>query len=141
MKYAKLTEKDAIRMLHEAGIRPSIHRIGVLLYIANAGTHPTADELYSDMLSLYPSVSRTTIYNTLHTLVSAKLVRELEIDSGNRHYDLALREPHSLFECSKCGRIFDMAIPAGLERVADAGFTVDSVDLYLKGLCPACANI
>lgn len=139
MKYAKLTEKDVIQMLHAAGIRPSIHRIGVLLYVANAGTHPTADELYSDVQTLYPSVSRTTIYNALHTLVSGKLVRELEIDSGNRHYDLALREPHSHFECSRCGRIFDMAIPAGLEKVADAGFTVDSVDLYLKGLCPECA--
>lgn len=140
MNCRKLQEEEILKMMHEVGVRPSLHRIEVLSHVANSGVHPSADSIYTELQRRYPSVSRTTVYNALHTLVSAGLVRELEIDSGNRRYDFASRLPHSHFECSGCGRIFDMAIPSGLEKVADNGFRVSSVDLYFKGLCPTCAE-
>ena len=136
-----ITDSQLTDMMHKAGVRPSVQRIAILSFISNGKTHPAADEIYTYLIRQYPSLSRTTVYNTLHFLVNAGLLRELEIESGNRHFDLAVQLPHSHFTCRKCGRIFDMNIPTGLDNMVTPGFTIDSVDLYFKGLCPECQKI
>lgn len=135
-----LTESQLAGMMHSVGIRPSIQRIAVLNLVANTDRHPTADEIFSELSKSYPTLSKTTVYNSLHAMVDTGLVKELEIESGNKHYDLAPQPPHSHFICRGCGKIFDMAIPAGLEGISSEGFSVDSVDVYLKGLCPDCVK-
>lgn len=127
-------------MMHRKGVRPSVHRLAILSFVANAKTHPSADEIFSRLQGEFPSLSRTTVYNSLHTLTDAELLRELEIESGNRHYDLAPQPRHSHFMCRSCSRIFDMPLPNVLESPAAPGFMVDSVELYYKGLCPECIS-
>lgn len=133
-----ISDSKLAEMMHTSGIRPSVQRIAILSYIANARSHPTADEIYTELAPKFPSLSRTTVYNSLHTLVTASLVRELEIESGNRRYDLSPQPSHGHFICRKCGCIFDMAIPDGVCAAATPGFSIDSVDVYFKGLCPDC---
>ncbi len=123
-------------MMHRCGIRPSVNRLAVLSFVANRRTHPSADEIFTELQNKFPSLSRTTVYNTLHTLAAAKLLRELEIESGNRHYDLAPQPQHSHFICRRCSRIFDMPIPENLSGNTTPGFMIDSVELYFKGICP-----
>lgn len=132
------TNAQLAEMMHQARLRPSAQRIAVLANIANKRKHPTADEIFTDLVTEYPSMSRTTVYNSLHVLADAKLIRELEIESGNKHYDLAPQPPHSHFICRKCGRIFDMELPSGLEKITKDGFDIDSVDVYFKGICQQC---
>lgn len=127
-----------IEMMHTAGVRPSVQRMAVLSHIANLRRHPTADEIYTDLAEEFPSMSRTTVYNSLHALTSGQLVKELEIESGNRHYDFALQPPHGHFICRRCGRITDVEIPDGIELSVTPGFRTDSVDVCFKGICPDC---
>lgn len=136
----RLTESQLASVIHSAGMRPSVQRIAILGYIANDRLHPTADEIHAHLLPKYPSLSPTTVYNTLHAMIAVGLVREIEIDGIIRRYDVAqrLRQPHSHFKCVGCGRIFDMVLPSGLDAAAEPGFQVDSVDLYFKGVCPDC---
>ena len=126
-------------MLNQAGVRPSVHRLAVLEYVANRQTHPTADEVYRTLAVDFPKVSRTTIYNSLHTLVEAHLLKELDIENGTTHYDLAPQSPHSHFRCARCGNIFDMGLPAGLGSIVNPGFLVETTELYFSGVCPQCA--
>lgn len=133
-----LSNVELLEMIHAAGIRPSVQRIAILGHIANGRAHPSAEGIYSSLAPEFPSLSRTTLYNTLHTIAEAGLLRELEIESGTRRYDLKPQPPHSHFICRRCGRVFDMKLPEGLERSADDGFSIDSVDLYFKGICPGC---
>lgn len=133
----RYTENMISKMLYDAKVRPSVNRMAVLAYIANGKTHPTADELYVALAAVYPSVSRTTVYNSLHALIDAGLVRELDIDDVSR-YDLAPQPAHSHFVCERCGKIFDMGLPEGLECVVAPGFGVSFVSLSFKGLCPDC---
>lgn len=133
-----LTNDQMIDLLHRSGVRPSVHRIAVLGYIANNRTHPTADEIYSAVSSVFPTVSKTTVYNSLHTLVEARVLRVIEIDRTSTRYDLALQSPHSHFRCVNCGRIFDMALPTGIESLIRPGFKIESTDLYFTGHCPDC---
>jgi len=132
------TNRQLAEMMHNAGLRPSVQRIAVLEYIANMGKHPTADEIFTVLAAEYPTMSRTTVYNSLHAMADAKLIRELDIESGNRHYDLAPQPAHSHFICRKCGRIIDLALPSGLEDTPVPGFNIESVDVYFKGTCPHC---
>lgn len=133
-----LTDSKLTELMHKAGVRPSVQRIAILSFITNMKSHPTADNIYADLAEKYPSLSRTTVYNSLRVLTDAGLVRELEIESGNRHYDFAHQAPHSHFICRQCGRIYDMDIPTGLEHSSSPGFRIDSIDVYFKGACPSC---
>lgn len=135
---ATYTNTDLIRMLHRAGVRPSAQRLAVLDYIANLQTHPAADEVFVYVSKDFPAMSRTTVYNSLHALVEAGVLRQLEMDGPSTRYDLALLRPHSHFRCKCCGKIFDMGLPAGLERVVAEGFEVDAADLFFAGRCPEC---
>lgn len=128
-------------MMHLSGIRPSVHRLAILSFVANAKTHPSADEIFTELKGRFPSLSRTTIYNSLHTLTDAGLLKELEIDSRNKHFDLAPQQPHSHFICRRCARIFDMPLPCSLQKTTSPGFMVDSVEIYYKGICPDCMRI
>ncbi len=134
----RLTETELTDMLRRAGVRPSVHRIAILKEIANGGRHPSADEIFSNLAERYPSMSRTTVYNSLHALTASALVRELEIESGCMRYDLAPQPAHSHFRCTRCGRILDMPLPPSLAETVAPGYTVDSVELTFRGVCPQC---
>lgn len=135
-----MTTSQILQILKASGVRPSVHRIAVLEYVANRGTHPTADEVFNAISVDFPSVSKTTVYNSLHTLVDAGVLRELDIENLTTRYDLALQIPHSHFRCKSCGRIFDMELPPDLEGKVRPGFIVETTDLYFAGLCPECVE-
>lgn len=127
-----------VEMMHSVGVRPSVQRIAVLSQIANGHLHPTADDIFDNLHTKYPSLSRTTVYNSLHTLVDKGLVRELDIECGCQHYDLLPQPEHSHFMCRRCGKIYDMPMPTGLVEKMSDGFAIDCIDLYFKGICPEC---
>lgn len=135
-----MTNAQLIQTLQRHNVRPSVHRIAVLEYVVNHGTHPTADEVYTAVAADFPSVSRTTVYNSLHTLVDAGLLRELDMESSTMRYDMAQQLPHSHFRCTRCGKIYDMELPAGLEHMVKPGFIVNITDLHFSGLCPDCTG-
>lgn len=130
-----------LALLHEAKVRASVHRLAVLRYVVDKRTHPTADEIYTSVSADFPSLSRATVYNSLHTLADNGILRELEIEAGSTRYDFALQPPHGHFICKCCRRIYDMEIPGDLGAVVADGFLAHSVDLYAKGICPECRNI
>lgn len=138
------SESRMADMMHRAGLRPSAQRIAVFGHIANARTHPDAEEIYMALAAAGRAMSLTTVYNSLHALVGAGLVRMLEIDSTVRRYDFALQPAHSHFICRRCGKVFDMPLPSSLvsgETFTAPGqgtFTIDSAELCLRGTCPHC---
>jgi Fur family transcriptional regulator, peroxide stress response regulator len=79
-------------------IRPSYQRIKVLEFMYHVGGHPTADEIFRALSADIPSLSKGTIYNTLHTLVEAGLVRDVGIDETEKRYDITLSN-HGHFQC------------------------------------------
>ena len=138
MQNTVISDAELTCMISRRGIRPSLLRIAVLSQIANRRQHPTAEEIYKDLSEIYPSFSKTTVYNSLHSLVDGGLIKEVDVESGVRHYDFALQPQHSHFTCRSCGTVFDMEMPAGLSDVVMPGFDVDGVSVTYKGLCPEC---
>jgi Fe2+ or Zn2+ uptake regulation protein len=132
---SNLTEK-----LHQKGIRASYHRVRILEYLYQCHSHPTVEDIFAELSPEIPTLSKATVYNTLHTFIDAGLVREINIAVNAQHYDVMM-EPHGHFKCTSCGKIFNFevdinnAVVSGLQ-----GFAVQKRDVYFSGLCPGCQS-
>lgn len=124
--------------LNNKGIRPSYQRIKVLEYMYQKGGHPTADEIFQTLSANIPSLSKVTIYNTLHAFEKAGMLRAVTIDDTEKRYDLTLTS-HGHFLCDACGEIYNFEVK--MDQVPVEGldhFEIKQKDVYFKGLCPTC---
>ena len=71
------TDKDYAEDLNKNGIRPSIQRIAIYKYIQEQPVHPTVDKVFTSLNKLYPTLSRTTVYNTLKTFAQCGLINSV----------------------------------------------------------------
>lgn len=101
-------------------------------------THPTVDTIYRAVLERFPTFSRTTIYNSLHALVDAGLIRTVTIDPEEQRFDGNAAD-HAHFKCCGCGSIYDFDLDdQAVQSICPPGFQVQVQDVYFSGLCPAC---
>ncbi len=126
--------------LSKNGLRPTYQRIKVFEYLHQKQGHPTVDEIFDFLSPEIPSLSKTTIYNTLHSLVEVGLARVIQIDGIEQRYDVALHN-HGHFKCERCGSITNFKID--IDRFpADelAQFEIREKNVYFNGLCPNCLS-
>lgn len=124
------------------GVKPSVQRLAVMEYLLTHRTHPTVDEIYRALVSKIPTLSKATVYNTLKLFVSHGLSRMLTIDEHNACFDADM-SPHAHFFCTSCSHVLDLPMPVTDTNSllgAAAGYRVDGVDLYYRGLCPSCVK-
>ncbi len=132
--------KSLQEMLEGAGLRPSYQRLKILEYLAGSKEHPTVEMIYGGLKKEIPTISKTTIYNTLNAFVEKGLARAVTISGQELRYDFDVSE-HSHFLCKKCGRVTDVygvKLPSTKGRAE--GNIVEEVHLYLKGICRECLN-
>lgn len=125
------------KILNQAGVKPSLQRMAVMSYLMEHKTHPTVDEIFSALSPSIPTLSRTTIYNTLKLLVKQGVVMMLTIDENCTRYDADISD-HAHFICSVCGKVYDIEIPHIGDIRLNAGFVVAERHLYVKGICSKC---
>ncbi len=124
--------------LKKKGVRPSYQRVRVLEYLHQHTSHPTAEEIFEALSPEIPTLSRTTIYNTLHTFASHGLVNCLSIDGVEIRYD-GMLESHGHFKCSECGYIFNFqADPESIPTPGLEGFRIEHRNIVFSGICPDC---
>ena len=129
-----------ISALKRQNIRLSPRRLKVLEYLCRNTNHPTADQIYVDLKKDIPALSKTTVYNTLHLLAEAGLVRVINIEDSETRYDI-MTENHGHFKCEKCGTIYNFRINPDLLEADDlCGFQVVDKNVYFKGVCPKCLS-
>jgi len=140
MKADEKTETQAVLLLKEKRVRPSMIRVKVLEYLLENRNHPTADRLFSALENDIPTLSRTSIYNTLKTFLDEGVVSEITIEDGNSRYD-AFTGKHGHFICEKCGDVRDFDVKcATCAPESLKGYKVTQEHVYLKGLCPGCVK-
>lgn len=124
------------------GIRPSLQRVAIMQYLLTHKTHPTVEEIHSAVVASIPTLSKTTVYNTLKLLAENGATLWLNIEDREVRFDGDVSH-HLHFKCRTCGKIHDVRtheIPAA-EQVYNMelkGFEVDDVQINLKGVCPDC---
>lgn len=136
----KTTFDDLSKELKNKNIRLSHQRLKVLEYVANHRCHPTVEQIYTDLHKEIPTLSKTTVYNTLSTLIEAGLVKLITIEDNETRYDI-VSENHGHFKCESCGTIYDFKIDIDLFDSKDLnGFRINNKDVYFKGICQKCIN-
>ena len=124
------------------GIKPSVQRLEIMKYLMTHHTHPTVEDVYTALCKKIPTLSRTTVYNTLRMFAEHKAAQMLTIDERRVCYD-SDTSPHVHLFCRNCGKVMDMMgvaapVPSGDEQ--STGWVVDETHLYYKGLCPECSK-
>ncbi|MBN2038739.1 MAG: transcriptional repressor [Spirochaetes bacterium] len=133
-----MNNSDIKNILTEKGIKPSLHRMKVLEYLISNRNHPTVDSIYKDISSEIPTLSKTTVYNTLKTFLEYKVVQAVTIEDNEVRYDVET-ESHAHFKCTKCGKLYDIELDAKVLNLKSvSGHAVRESHLYFKGICKSC---
>lgn len=134
------TFKSLLNLLKSKGIRLSHHRLKVLEYLANNFSHPTVEQIYIALHEESPTLSKTTVYNTLNLLVEVGLVRVINIEDNETRYDITTKN-HGHFKCESCGKIYDFGIDLDSSPIEELkSFKINYKDVYFKGICPSCLS-
>ena len=128
---------DTLKLLNDKKIRPSGLRLKILEYIMTHRTHPTIDEIYEALLKDNPTLSKTTVYNTVKVLVEKGLIIQISIDGHQARFDSDISE-HGHFICNECGKIYDFAIISA-PKVDLSGFEISETQVYCSGVCKECS--
>lgn len=127
--------KDAKRLLEEKGISPSLQRVIILRYLLTHYDHPSTEEVYQALLEEIPTLSKTTIYNTLKLFSEKGLIHQIAIYGNEVHYETQ-RDYHAHFRCLKCGKIFDLRIEGAEEFPLECdGHQIIEKEVVFRGTC------
>ena len=119
-----------VKILKEKNLKITPQRLIVLKYLGENCTHPTTDEIYTDLKTNNPSLSKTTVYNSLEVLEKHGIVQSITISGSEHRYDLK-QGMHHHFLCKKCGRIIDIEIECpNLGKILESGHNVEEVTIH-----------
>lgn len=138
MNTGEIDQTTVKKHLIAHGIKPSVQRIAIMQYLLSHKTHPTVDVIYNDLAPSIPTLSKTTVYNTLKLFVEHNASLMLTIDEKTTHFDGDISE-HAHFFCLECGCIYDIDM-SGIHCSCPSSndFSVTETHLYFKGFCKQC---
>ena len=118
--------------------RNTIQKQLVLEAICALKNHPTVDEIYKNLVDEIPTLSKTTVYNTLNIFVESNIANVVIIEEKEARYDAKI-DTHGHFKCKICGAIEDFDVDiSGLNLQKLGEVTIEETHFYLKGICSKC---
>ncbi|KWX21259.1 MULTISPECIES: Fur family transcriptional regulator [Mycolicibacterium] len=130
-------------MLRRADMRVTRPRVAVL---GAVHTHPHADTdtIIRAVREELPDVSHQAVYDSLHALTAARLVRRIQPSGSVARYESRVGDNHHHVVCRSCGAIADVDCAVGaapcLTASDDHGFSIDEAEVVYWGLCPECST-
>lgn len=129
------------RFLKRQGLKFTTERAQTLDVVLGKDTVFEADQLLDEMKAAGHRVSRATVYRTLKHLLQANIIREVLIDSGKAHYELAFgKAPKGHLVCVETQRIVEFPtaqLDAMMQRICEAnGFDPVSHRFVVYGVSP-----
>ena len=128
--------------LRGAGLRVTAARVA-LLETVRAGDHLAADALATGVRDRLGHISLQAVYEALHSLTAAGLVRRLEPPGSPARFEGRVGDNHHHLVCRSCGAVVDVDCAVGhapcLTASDDRGFSIDEAEVIYWGLCPDCS--
>lgn len=132
--------EDLEKELKNRNINLSYQRLKILEYLNENQTHPTVDQIFTELQKDISTLSKTTVYNTLKLLVQSGLVKVITIEDNETRYDINT-EGHGHFKCEFCRTIYDFSIDFdSLMSRELKDFKINEKSVYFKGVCPRCLS-
>ena len=137
-----ITASDLQEMLSSTSLRITRPRLAVL-HAVHHNPHVDTDSIISAVRVTDPEVSRQSVYNSLHALTDAGLVRRIQPSGSVARYEARVGDNHHHLVCRSCGVIADVDCAVGespcLIASDNAGFSIDEAEVTYWGFCPACS--
>ncbi|HBH13264.1 MAG: Ferric-uptake regulator [Clostridiales bacterium 38_11] len=134
------TIDDIKNFLSENSIKPSIQRVKIYQFLLNNKIHPTADEIYKRLNSELITLSKTTVYNTLHLFVDKGVVQPIHIEGNEVRYDADFSQ-HTHFKCNDCGMLYDLHLNLNIQGILELKkFEVKDIQVLISGICDKCVS-
>jgi Fur family ferric uptake transcriptional regulator len=106
--------------------------------------HADTDKIIGVARQEIPEVSRQAVYDVLHALTAAGLVRRIEPAGSVARYESRVGDNHHHVVCRSCGAVADVDCAVGttpcLAASNDHGFAIDEAEVVYWGLCPDCST-
>ncbi|WP_166356263.1 Fur family transcriptional regulator [Phytoactinopolyspora limicola] len=136
----ELAPEDRLRA---AGLRVTAPRLGVLTALERE-PHADADTVARHVRAALGAVSTQAVYDVLHALTEAGLLRRIEPAGSAARYETRVGDNHHHLVCRSCGVVVDVecsgdAVPCLTPEPAH-GFVVDEAEVTFWGLCPTCTS-
>jgi Fur family transcriptional regulator, stress-responsive regulator len=129
--------------LRGAGLRVTAARVA-LLETVRAGDHLGVEAIASGVRDRVGHVSLQAVYDALHALTTAGLVRRIEPADSPARFEGRVGDNHHHVVCRSCGVVADVDCAVGeapcLTASDDNGFAIDEAEVVYWGLCPSCAT-
>jgi Fe2+ or Zn2+ uptake regulation protein len=129
--------------LRGAGLRVTAARVA-LLETVRTGDHLGVEAIAAGVRERVGHVSLQAVYEALHALSAAGLVRRIEPDGSPARYEGRVADNHHHVACRSCGAVADVDCAVGeapcLTPSDDHGFAIDEAQVIYWGLCPACST-
>jgi Fur family ferric uptake transcriptional regulator len=138
---------DYADQLRAADLRVTRPRVAVLEAV-HAHPHADTDTIFGAVRGALPDVSRQAVYDVLHALTGARLIRRIQPSGSVARYETRVGDNHHHVVCRNCGVIADVdcavgeapcLIPSDDNGALD-GFVLDEAEVIYWGLCPDCAG-
>jgi Fur family ferric uptake transcriptional regulator len=130
------------QMLRGSDLRVTRPRLAVLAAVY-AHPHADTDSILRAVREELPEVSHQAVYDSLHALTAAHLIRRIQPSGSVARYESRIGDNHHHVVCRTCGVIADVDCAVGeapcLAASEDHGFTIDEAEVIYWGLCPNCS--
>ncbi len=133
--------EDFAALLRESDLRVTRPRVAVLSAV-HAHPHASTDAVIDAVRVTLPEVSHQAVYDSLHTLTAAGLVRRIQPSGSPARYESRTGDNHHHLICRSCGSIADVDCAVGtapcLTASDDLGYDIDEAEVIYWGTCPGC---
>ena len=123
------------------GLAVTVQRRTVFEELAGRRDHPSADMVYESVHRRLPSLSRTTVYRVLETLVETGFARKVHHPDAVVRFDPSTGRHHHLV-CEGCGKLVDLddsVVPqVPIPDAKSTGFRIRDYSVSFNGLCSSC---
>lgn len=138
-----IEEKKYLELLAKRKIQPTAIRILVLQAMMQANQSVSL----LDLENILDTVDKSSIFRTLTLFLSHHLIHSIDDGTGSFKYAVCsnncscgVNDQHTHFHCERCNRTFCFTnIPTPIVKLPQ-GFTLNSINYVLKGICPDCAE-
>ena len=129
--------------LRGAGLRVTAARVALLETIRE-GDHLGVETITAGVRDRVGHVSLQAVYEALHALTAAGLVRRIEPAGSAARFERRVGDNHHHLVCRSCGTVADVDCAVGeapcLTASDDHGFSIDEAEVVYWGLCPGCST-
>ncbi len=111
----------------------------IIAFLETTTAHPSAEMIHEALLPRFPSMSLSTVYNTLRTLRREGRIHEVAADPSRTRFDPDLKPHHHLI-CLDCRKITDIHRPfeIALSPGERNGFEISRSQVNFFGYCSDC---